>query len=589
MPEKSEMIPDIFDESMYGAPYCTQNNCLYEKKLLKDNVVHLKLADFVPLLKSEITYDDGREQKKHFKVGGIHTSGAVLPDTVVTADEMHSMKWMLSRWGTLGAAQPTPSTLNKIGHAIALTKNDVTHETVYLQTGWKKIDDRYVFLMPEKNSSYTVELSGKLKRYSFDTGGECADSSVLSSMLENSFVPKRVMFPLLSITFLSPLNSFLSDAGCVPKFALSLVGRTGSRKSTLAALFLSFFGKFTASDLPMSFHDTSNSISESCYFLKDVLTCIDDLHPSGAKSESAMRDTVQDLSRYSGDRIGRARLNSKAELMESKPPLCNAIITAEYVPEISVSGQARYFTVELQEEDVDLRILSRYQSYANDGVLIKLMKEYIRWLYERYVCKVDTEPFFSKMFCGCRGYFMDKLNGTGKTFHNRIPDMLSHLKLSFFLLLKFLKEKNALSESDFIRFSDEYDNILVDTVMSNAENIVSENPVVKFLDKFRSLLDSGKCYVAKRGEDNMKGKGYVGLEDDNCYYLLPDTIYTEVRKACSDTGEHFSITKNQLLKELGTNGFLVRTGNRNTTNIRDNGGKTVNVAVVDKRKLEQFV
>ena len=82
----------------------------------------------------------------------------------------------------------------------------------------------------------------------------------MSAMLENSFAPQCVMLPLLAVTFLCPLNHFLKSAGCEPKFVTALIGKTGSRKSTLAALFLSFFGKFSASDLPMSFHDTANSI-----------------------------------------------------------------------------------------------------------------------------------------------------------------------------------------------------------------------------------------------------------------------------------------------------------------------------------------
>lgn len=585
MSENLEMNPETYDESVYGEPYCTQNNCLYEKRLTKDGIVHIKLADFVPVLKSEITYDNGQEQKKHFRIGGMHASGVTLPETVVTAEEMHSMKWMLNRWGTLGAAQPTPTTLNKIGHAITLTKENVAHETIYLQTGWKKIGDRYVFLMPEEDSPFTVELSGKLKRYSFDSGAS-ADLSLLASMLKNSFAPERVMFPLLSITFLSPLNSFLNDAGCVPKFALALVGRTGSRKSTLAALFLSFFGRFTASDLPMSFHDTSNSISESCYYLKDTLTCIDDLHPSGSKSETAMRDTLQDISRYFGDRIGRARLNSKSELMESKPPLCNAIITAEYMPEISVSGQARYLTVELKENDVRLDILSEYQKAASSGALVSMMKKYIRWLYNNFISEYDMKLLLADWFRRCRKCFRNMLNETGKSFHNRVPDMLAHLKISFLLLLKFLKDNNALSEEDADRYSKEYDSILIENVTANAESIESENPAIKFLDKLRSLLDSGKSYVVQRGGETARGKGYVGLEDESHYYLLTDAAYTEVRKACSEAGEHFTITKNQLLKDLGDGGYLVRNGNRNTTNIRDNSGKTINVAVINKGRLQ---
>jgi len=319
----------LIDETVYNDPYVVKSNCLYEMVQVKDQVVPMKLADFVPTLISEITRDDGTEQKKMFKVGAVHKSGIKLSEQIVSADEMQNMKWLLNRWGALGAAQPKQNVLSKICHAIMLTKGEVKFETMYLQTGWKKINGEYVFLMPTQNSPFTVELQGKLKNYSFTEKGSQEDLIYLSAMLENSFAPQCVMLPLLAVTFLCPLNHFLKSAGCEPKFVTALIGKTGSRKSTLAALFLSFFGKFSASDLPMSFHDTANSILSNIYYLKDVLTCIDDFHPSGMFHEQEMKSIAQNISRYYGDRIGRARLNSKAELQSSQPPTGNAIITTD--------------------------------------------------------------------------------------------------------------------------------------------------------------------------------------------------------------------------------------------------------------------
>ena len=94
----------------------------------------------------------------------------------------------------------------------------------------------------------------------------------------------------------------------MPKFVLYLIGRTGTRKSTLAALFLSFFGRFSGTDLPLSFSDTLNSILASIYTLKDVLTCIDDFHPGTRRGEQKDTDTAQGIDRAYGDRVGKGRL-----------------------------------------------------------------------------------------------------------------------------------------------------------------------------------------------------------------------------------------------------------------------------------------
>ena len=67
--------------------------------------------------------------------------------------------------------------------------------------------------------------------------------------------------PLLAFTFLTPLNEFLHQANCEPKFVLCLLGRTGTRKSTLAALFLSFFGRFNSSDCRTCLYDLAKKQS----------------------------------------------------------------------------------------------------------------------------------------------------------------------------------------------------------------------------------------------------------------------------------------------------------------------------------------
>lgn len=63
-----------------------------EMVTVKEQTVSIKLADFVPTLIAEATYDDGIEQQKFFRIGGVHKSGIVLTEVFVSADEMQSMK-----------------------------------------------------------------------------------------------------------------------------------------------------------------------------------------------------------------------------------------------------------------------------------------------------------------------------------------------------------------------------------------------------------------------------------------------------------------------------------------------------------------
>ena len=74
--------------------------------------------------------------------------------------------------------------------------------------------------------------------------------------------------------------------------------------------------------------------------------------------------------------------------------------------------------------------------------------------------------------------------------------------------------------------------------------------------------------------------------DDKYYYLFMDSAHSEVRQLCSSQGEHFSISKKELLKQMRKDGILVSKSNRNTISIRDSGG-VINVTMLDKSKVAQ--
>ena len=584
---KMTMAPPQIDGTIYKKPYLVIDGCLNMETMVKNQVKYVKLADFVPVLTEEITHDDGTEKRKLFKVSAVHQSGVVLPEQIVSADDMQSMKWLLQRWGQYGAVQPGQSVPQKICHAIMSPQADVPRTTVYTQTGWRKLGGEYQFLMPMKDSPLNVELQGKLNRYRFDKQGEIDDLLPVYALLDMSFAPKRVLLPLTAVTFLSPLNHFLKAAGHEPKFVTALIGKTGSRKSTLAALFLSFFGRFTSSDLPLSFHDTANSILSNIYHLKDVLTCIDDFHPAGRYQEKEMRSIAQNISRYYGDRIGRGRLNCKAEEQVPKPPTGNAIITAEFSPEISVSGTARFFEIELKDNEIDLKVLTEYQQLAEENKLSSVMMMYIDWLRKTYL--TDEKSFIKKlsgMFCKFRRQYTERLLERKIITHSRAPENLAHLRIGLVFLLKFLQSYNYLQQGEYEKITLSFDEVLIDSCRRSAEQIAEEDPVTKFCAKLTGLLDSGKCYVENKNDfGGAAQKGFIGLEDTDCYYLLADAVHAEVKRQCAEQDEHFSITKKDLLKQLADEQILKKSGERNTTTIRSGGGKLMSVIVLDKQKI----
>ena len=311
-------------------PYKVIGNCLFIETKVKGVPIKRKLCNFVAWITEEILQDDGIDTETLIKIEGIHASGRKLPAVIIPLSKLESTEWV-DRWGADCILEVGGSVMGHIAKAVRETVYHAEKKQEFVVTGWKKIDGKYEFLMPGE-SNLAVHLPTKLGGYFLSE--ECTDEDVeaLASLMECKLVPPDILYPLLAYIFLSPLIEFLRHAGCVPKFVLFLVGRTGSRKSTLAALMLSFFGRFTATELPLSFRDTPNSIVHHAFSLKDVPTVIDDFHPTGTQEGKKLTATAQSIMRSYGDRQGRGRLKADASPMESRPPQGNAIITGEFPP-----------------------------------------------------------------------------------------------------------------------------------------------------------------------------------------------------------------------------------------------------------------
>ena len=282
----------------YPLPYKVVDGCLYKEVTNKSGITSKKLCNFLPYIVSEVSVDDGAEVKTVLRLGGVHSSGRVLPEIDVTGAELGSFNWLIERWGADCVLELERSVKEYVRHAIQQTAENAERIQICNVTGWKLIDNHWEYLLPN-DGKRDVSLRGKLSRYEKADDWKISDLANVFLMINTMpFAPAEITLPLLAYTFLTPLNEFLHQANCEPKFVLCLLGRTGTRKSTLAALFLSFFGRFNSSDLPLSFRDTANSIMYNSFSLKDVLTCILNKALNSKKHTVSDNDSIRCLIRF---------------------------------------------------------------------------------------------------------------------------------------------------------------------------------------------------------------------------------------------------------------------------------------------------
>ena len=497
----------------YPEPFKIMDGCLYREVQSRNGSYDQKLCNFLPYIISEVTVDDGAEEVKRLRLGGLRQNGSCLPEIDVTGNELGSFNWLIEKWGADCILEIGSTVKDSVRYAIQQTAHDADRCTVYQVTGWKKIAGRWQYLMPGRDSP-RVQLPDKLSRYE---GAEEIDPDalpVLAYLLEHPPAPKEVIWPLLAFTFLTPLNHFLHAANCEPKFVFLLQGRTGARKSSLAALFLSFFGCFTASDLPLSFRDTANSIIHNAFTLKDVLTCIDDFHPCGRQEEQKLTATAQSIIRAYGDRVGRGRLRPDASAMAVRPPQGNAIITAEFPPEVGESGSARCFAVELEQDAVNLNELSFFQERAASGILQSCMLGYTQWLRGKFLADEEREKrFVSVLHSTFENYRNDFLR-TRIRCHGRLPEIVAWLRIGMTMLLLYLEEREQLSQERSEELLEEFVSLLYDMARSQARNNDQDKPALIFVRKLVSLIESGQAVLVKKdAKTSFLPKDCIGYED----------------------------------------------------------------------------
>ena len=628
-------------ENNKNSPFEVRDNCLYVTTTSKRGSSTMKLCNFVPRIVSEKTVDDGAVVEKSLVLSGVHADGSTLPKVEVTGAELSNFNWLLDKWGAKCIIEVGQSRKDHLRYYIQTTAEEAEQSTEYHVTGWKKINGEWHFLLPTttqqkachseegdqarrgnplppatgrndrgiatvadtrvehacslpRNDNDTspllnVVLNGKLQRYRGADVDDLYDLIDAYNLYEKPPVSSLIIHPLIAFAFLTPLNEFLKQAGCMPKFVLFITGRTGTRKSTIAALILSFFGQFTSSDLPMSFRDTANSIIANAFTLKDVLTCIDDFYPSDNTEMKKLNATAQTVMRAYGDRTGRARLRSDSTLMESRPPQGNAIITGELSPDVGESGTARYFSLELKEEDVDLGSLSVCQSEAADGAYRRTMYAYTEWLKRRYLCDDSHVEKLRDKLLNWHKTFRNDYYHHNQICHGRLPETVACLMIGMRFFLQFMAENAVINQEDqeveLELFRKEL-YALADLQSDSVEQVEQDKPANIFIRKLYALIESGVIVLKRKGEPGEYTPSFhSGLEDDTYLMIHPDSVHRQVKKLCSDAGEAFPFTMRAIMKALVEEG-IVEPGKDTTTRVTKVDKSTLRLLFLRKDRTE---
>lgn len=557
-----------------------------ESYTIKDNILlynkngrTTEISNFIPFPVEEITYADGYSEERYYILSAYLLNDdnvSLLPQIKVKASAFVNMGFIIEQWGLSPMLfPPMNSKKDHIRYIINKLGTFATKRKVYINTGWQLCDNKYCYLTNGGaigSNSISVEMDGRLAKYTINRISQTEEKrKALEGLLTLS--DKSIIYPLIAITFLSPLNEFFRHCGHEPAFILYLLGRTQSKKSTLAALFLSFYGSFTSSTLPCSFKDTLNALEKKCFYLKDILTVIDDYHPvTHYRERQEMEQKAQYLSRGYGDRTAKDRLRADTTLNNGYIPRGNAIITGEDFPNIGQSGAARNFIIEIKPNDIlNLSTLSQLQQAAEDGVLSSIMRDYIIWLLPQ---TEDLSAKIKQSFLSLRL----KANEDNIAVMGRTGDIVAWLTIGIYYFCRFCEFNLLISANTITEIKTSSWSIFSKLSLIQTKKSNEEKPTNMFISAVREMMESGEILLINKAEKNqLSDKPIVGYYDTDYYYFLPSSIFTKVNSFYSKQGIAFPLTKTRIFNMLADENLIIieesKNGKSNTKQVRINGEK----------------
>ena len=531
-----------------------------------------QLCNFRAAIIEEVQRDDGTPDKPRLLTIEGARDGKPLPPAVLTVEEFDRMSWPAKHWGTACMVNPGQGVRDHLQFGIKYLSHrgdsKVRERTVYTHTGWRQIQSAWVYL----SAGAVIGAGGQVDGIDVDLGDlgelyrlpapsrtpEERREAAAASMEAATIAPPEVAIPLIACVYLAPFAQHLAV-----DLALWLEGPSRSMKSTLAAVMAAHFGAGAErTALAASWLDTPKSISQKLFMLADALAVVDDYAPQASAGDQAKLDrSVHEVLRGIGNRAGRGRLTSTAELQTRRPPRAFALCTAEqYLHGESLS--ARLFGVTMTPRSLDMKRLNRAQAAAKAGTLARAMADFLCTAardFER--CRTQMRADWQRL--------RDELLSAGLC--GRTPDQGAFLLLGYGKALAHWQSAGLLTPEDGKAMFAEARSVVFALAKTHERRVSSAQPADAFVTILADLLLSGGAYLLDtNGEKpavNADSYGWkLGIlrqrigwvdEDRKEIYLLKDAALEAIKDRARRVDTPLNIQAAALLRQLKDRGFLL--------------------------------
>ena len=503
-----------------GHPYSVVDGCLYAGDV--------RLARFDARISDEVIKDDGVERYRVYRIRAKHPSGLPMGSVEVPAADFRELDWV-AELGSSAIVEAGRGIREHTAVAIqSLSTPSLKH--TYTTVGWREVGGQQVYLFPgcggigpDGPVDVDVELPTRRGNYHLPRQATADPKAALQHSLEMTLVGQPCHTrPILAATYLAPLCTLLHV-----DFSMVLIGRTGSLKSTLAAIGQSHFGCFNYNALPASWDSTANQLELALFRTKDTLLTIDNFVPASGGNDAAKRSAVAlRVLQAIGDRSDRGRLGADLSERPPRPPQAMPVITAELLPVANESSLGRMMVLEVQPGEIWLDKVIEWRRQAH--LSQEAMRGYIGWL--------ATLPDLAER-CRCllakhRTELADQFRGEA---HERCTTSAAMLLVGLGMLGQYAVHIGAFDE----HFMSEW----WDAVSGSIRGLLARQPraeqataVDQYIAVLRALLLSGAITLVP-GADQRLGPRDVGWVTSSEALLVPELAFRQVAEHCQRSGQ----------------------------------------------------
>ena len=541
-----------------AGPYCIKHGGTHFFKENKgghtDVAVTTELANFHARIIEDTMRDDGVGQDRMLTIKAVVDSKP--PQTFeIPAAQFAKLEWVAKLRG--GAVICAGSGVrDRLREAIERLSGRANERLLYTHTGWREIAGEWVYMHgggaigeDGVKKDIKAELPPSLVDFRLPDPPEGVELREMlrasASMLDVG--DHAITLPLFAAIWRAAVGEI--------DFAMFLVGETGSKKSSLAAVVQRHFGaNFDRERLPASWASTENFLENLAFRAKDTIMVIDDFRPATHNFDKDMQKKAERIFRAVGNRSGRGRMNADGSEQATKAPRGMILTTAEEFVWGS-SLEARMVVLEVTRDALSLEKLKAMHELGAAGVLSAAMAGWVRWLAPRL-------PEVRRRIARRAADIAGEMTET----HARVALALGELRATLEIWEEFSGIKLQSLEGTF-----------AGKAAAQGVDREEQSSTAKFVDLLMSALSNGRAHVRTVNRVKPTGEAALGwtlnaagqfiaqgitvLYVDEAvgeWYLDTNSAYLVV-SGMSNDGNRPNVSVRMLRRLLNEHGYLSRT------------------------------